>query len=70
MAERKRKPQPDEHTPEQPKLVPVLSPGDRLRLIFDDLRAYAPPEDEDDGWDAFAQAIDAERPDGMKLYSK
>jgi hypothetical protein len=74
MAERKRIPaQPDGnsslHTEEQFP-IPVMSPGDRLRLIFDDLEAYAPPVNEDDGWEALSAAIDAERPEGMKLFSK
>jgi hypothetical protein len=74
MAERKKKATHSEdessrHTGEQfPKAV--IGPGDRLRLIFEDLRAYAPPVNEDDGWETLSAAIDAERPEGMKLFSK
>jgi hypothetical protein len=74
MAERKRIPtQPDHDSgrdAEKQFPIPVMSPGDRLRLIFDDLEAYAPPVNEDDGWEALSAAIDAERPEGMKLFHK
>ena len=50
-------------------IAPLRDPGGRLRQIFEDLLAYAPAMDEDDGWDALAAALDAERPEGMKLFN-
>ncbi len=48
----------------------LFGPAERLRAIFEDLREHAPPEGEDDGWDELVQALDAERPEGMKLFPK
>jgi transposase len=49
---------------------PWFGPAERLRAIHEDLLQYAPPEGEDDGWEELAEALDAERPEGMKLFPK
>jgi hypothetical protein len=61
--------EPVEQAAEQP-FKPLFGPVERLRAIHEDLLAYAPPEGEDDGWEELAEALDAERPEGMKLFPK
>ena len=56
--------------PEQGPPVRLFGPAERLQAIFEDLRQHAPPEGEDDGWDELVEALDAERPEGMKLFPK
>jgi len=56
--------------PDQSPPARLFGPAERLRAIFDDLREHAPPEGEDDGWEELVEALDAERPEGMKLFPK
>jgi len=71
MALPKPIPQPPNTPSEQPEpFKPLIGPVERLRAIHEDLLKYAPAEGEDDGWEELAEALDAERPEGMKLFPK
>jgi hypothetical protein len=59
-----------ERSSEAEPFKPLIGPAERLRRIHDDLLTYAPPEGEDDGWEELAEALDAARPEGMKLFPK
>lgn len=71
MALPKPKQQPEQEPSPQPEpFKPLIGPVERLRTIHDVLLKYAPPEGDDDGWEELAEALDAERPEGMKLFPK
>lgn len=61
MALRKTEVDPPERDTESPSKVHVISPGDRLRAMFERLREGAPEPDEDDGWDELKALLNVGR---------
>jgi hypothetical protein len=70
MALRKTEINQNEKEAEEPKTVEVISPGDRLRAMFDWLEEGAPGPDEDDGWDELQELLNIGRSEENKMVGR
>lgn len=67
MALRKTEVDPHERDTESPNTVHVISPGDRLRAMFERLREGAPGPDEDDGLDELEALLNEGRTEENRI---